>query len=151
MAIRKIVSGGQTGADRAAVARGIEHGGWCPRGRRAEDGIIPERYSLQQTPGRGYRQRTKWNVRDSDATLIITSTAELNGGSLFTQEYARKLNRPHLHVYPGNDWRERITFFLNTNLIRTLNVAGSRSSSAKNIEAFVREVLDEVLRSAEPC
>ena len=75
MLIHKIVSGGQTGVDRAApdwaIAHGIEHGGWCPAGRRAQDGEIPDMYSLQQTPGRNYRQRARWNVRDSDATLIV--------------------------------------------------------------------------------
>jgi hypothetical protein len=153
MAIHKVVSGGQTGVDRAAldwaIAQGIEHNGWCPAGRRAEDGVIPERYSLRQTPSRDYRQRTKWNVRDSDATLIITPSPELTGGSLFTQECARNLSRPYLHVSPCTMWRERIRTFLETNSIRILNVAGPRGSSAKNIETFVHEVLDEVLRNTE--
>ena len=75
MLIHKIVSGAQTGVDRAApdwaILHGIEHGGWCPAGQRAQDGEIPDMYSLQQTPGRNYRQRASWNVRDSDATLIV--------------------------------------------------------------------------------
>jgi hypothetical protein len=153
MVIHKIVSGGQTGADRAAldwaIAHGIEHSGWCPAGRRAEDGVIPERYSLRQTTRRDYRQRTRWNVRDSDATLIITPTPELAGGSLFTQECARNLSRPYLHVYPSSTWREWIRIFLQTNSIEVLNVAGPRGSSAKNMETFVHEVLDEVLNNAE--
>ncbi|PTR17016.1 putative molybdenum carrier protein [Nitrosospira sp. Nsp2] len=153
MAIHKVVSGGQTGTDRAAldwaIDNGIEHGGWCPAGRRAEDGEIPERYALRQTPGRNYRQRTKWNVRDSDGTLIITPTPELTSGSLWTQECARDLSRPYLHVYPCTSWREWIRTFLQTNSIRILNVAGSRGSSAKNIEAFVHEVLDEVFSNVE--
>ncbi|HEV7929186.1 MAG TPA: putative molybdenum carrier protein [Nitrosospira sp.] len=152
MVIHKIVSGGQTGADRAAldwaIARGIEHGGWCPAGRRAEDGAIPARYSLWQTPGRDYRQRTKWNVRDSDATLIITPSPELTSGSLFTQECARNLSRPYLHVHPCTMWRDWIRTFLGTNSIRVLNVAGPRGSSAKNMDTFVHEVLDEVLSNA---
>ena len=88
--IRKIISGGQTGVDRAALdwamKYGIQHGGWCPAGRRAEDGAIPERYSLQETPARQYQQRTRWNVRDSDATLIISLSTELTAGSLATEE-----------------------------------------------------------------
>ena len=151
MLIHKIVSGGQTGVDRAAldwaIAHGIEHGGWCPAGRRAEDGVIPDVYSLQQTPGRSYRQRTRWNVRDSDATLIITPGTELTGGSLFTQECARNLDRPYLHVYPSDEWREWIRTFLKTNPVRILNVAGPRNSSAKNLQPFVHEVLDEALRT----
>ena len=95
----KIISGGQTGADRAAldwaIQNNIVYGGWCPQGRRAEDGVIPHRYVLQETESKGYMQRTKWNVRDSDATLIITLAPELVGGSLFTFEYAKNLPRRH--------------------------------------------------------
>jgi hypothetical protein len=151
--IHKIVSGGQTGADRIAldwaIARGIEHGGWCPAARRAENGVIPERYSLRQTPSRDYRQRTEWNVRDSDATLIITPSQKLTGGSLFTQECARNLSRPYLHVYPDTMWREWVRVFVETNPIRVLNVAGPRDSSAKNMETFIHEVLDQMLHNAE--
>jgi predicted Rossmann-fold nucleotide-binding protein len=71
-----IISGGQTGADRAAldfaIEHGIPHGGWCPRGRIAEDGPIPLCYSLRETPSRRYAQRTEWNVRDSHATVVFT-------------------------------------------------------------------------------
>jgi hypothetical protein len=146
--IQKIVSGGQTGVDRAALdwalAHHIPHGGWCPAGRRAEDGVIPACYVLQETPGQNYQQRTKRNVRDSDGTLIITATKELTGGSLFTQEYANKINRPCLHVYPCKEWRERVNAFLKSNPIRILNVAGPRNSGAPGIERFVYEVLGEV-------
>jgi hypothetical protein len=99
--------------------------------------------------GRNYHQRTKCTVRDSDGTLIITPTPELTGGLLWTQECARDLSRPYLHVYPCTSWREWIRTFLQTNSIRILNVAGPRSSSAKNIEAFVHEVLDEVFSNAD--
>ena len=88
----RIISGGQTGADRAAldwaIARGIPYAGWCPRGRRAEDGRIPARYDLIQTPSHDYEQRTRWNVRDSDGTLIISRAAKLTGGSAYTARYA---------------------------------------------------------------
>ena len=80
----RIVSGGQTGADRAALdfarARGWPQGGWCPRGRRAEDGRLPTRYRLRETPSRGYRQRTEWNVRDSDGTVICSLARRLLDG-----------------------------------------------------------------------
>ena len=151
MPIHKIVSGGQTGVDRAAldwaITHGIEHGGWCPHWRRAEDGVIPDVYSLQQTPERNYHQRTRWNVRDSDATLLITPGKELTGGSLFTRECARNLDRPCLHIYPSSEWREWIRIFLETNPVRILNVAGPRNSSAKNLQPFVHEVLDEALKT----
>ena len=74
--VEKIVSGGQTGADRAgldfAIAHGIPHGGWCPKGRKAEDGTIPERYGLSETSRADYLQRTEANVRESDGTVIFT-------------------------------------------------------------------------------
>ena len=105
--IQRIISGGQTGADRAAldwaITHGIRHGGWCPAGRRAEDGAIPDRYCLQETPGRNYHQRTKWNVRDSDATLIITQAAELTGGSLLrTNGPERSIDRACMYIRPMN-------------------------------------------------
>ena len=73
--IAKLISGGQTGVDRAALdaalAAGLPIGGWCPKGRLAEDGVIPLRYPLQETPSQQYAQRTRWNVRDADGTLIL--------------------------------------------------------------------------------
>ncbi|HEX8874571.1 MAG TPA: putative molybdenum carrier protein [Nitrosospira sp.] len=146
--IQKIISGGQTGADRTAldwaIAHGIPHGGWCPAGRRAEDGVIPERYCLRETPARGYRQRTQWNVRDSDATLIISLSAELTGGSLATREWANQVNRACLHVYPCPEWRAGLHSFAETHPIQILNVAGPRLSGASGIGQFVIEVLDEI-------
>jgi hypothetical protein len=143
--IGKIVSGGQTGADRAALDWAIEHdiphGGWCPAGRRAEDGAIPARYRLQETQGRNYAQRTRWNVRDSDATLIISLSPELTGGSLATWQWAKKMERPCLHVYPRDGWRERMAAFFEAMPVQILNVAGPRSSGAPGIEQFVHEVL----------
>lgn len=145
--LEKIISGGQTGVDRAALDWAIRlsfpHGGWCPNGRRAEDGVIPMRYCLQETPSRHYQQRTKWNVRDSDATLIITPTADLSGGSKLTWEYARLCARPCVQVFPGDGWRDGLKEFLDLNAIRILNVAGSRASRASGIEEFVQDVLDE--------
>ncbi len=86
--VERMVSGGQTGADRAAldwaIEQGISHGGWCPQGRQAEDGPLPERHHLHETPKTDYLQRTEWNVRDSDGTVIISLAASLSGGSLST-------------------------------------------------------------------
>ena len=145
--IEKIISGGQTGADRAAldwaIKHGVPHGGWCPKGRRAEDGVIPEQYVLQETPQRRYQQRTRWNVRDADATLLVTLAKDLTGGSLVTYEYAKIIGKPCLHVFPGEKWPERLKAFLETNAVQILNVAGPRSSSAPGIEKFVSTVLDE--------
>lgn len=147
----KIISGGQTGVDRAAldwaIRNNISYGGWCPKGRRAEDGVIPQRYELQETQSMGYMQRTKWNVRDSDSTLIITQNSNLTGGSKFTHEYAIRIAKPCLHLYTDSNWREHIKVFLEMNSIKILNIAGPRASSAPEIEKYVNEVLDEVWRS----
>src|SRR5437762_548542 len=88
--VERIVSGGQTGADRAAldfaIEHGLKHGGWCPRGRRAEDGRIPSRYELEETQTISYVQRTEWNIRDSDCTAIFTLKAAPAGGSKKTAD-----------------------------------------------------------------
>ena len=146
--VEKIISGGQTGADRAAldwaIEHGISHGGWCPKGRRAEDGKIPETYCLEETPRYAYRQRTTWNIRDADATLILTMTGDLTGGTRFTCEHVKLVGKPHLHVIPGSDWQARVREFCDKYHIRVLNVAGPRSSSAPGIERFVYEVLNQI-------
>ena len=148
--VKKIVSGGQTGVDRAAldwaIAKGAPHGGWCPAGRIAEDGVIPQHYHLCETPTRHYRQRTRWNVRDSDATVLISSSEKLTGGSLATKEWAIRINRPHLHVYPSHEWRGPLHEFLEMHLVQVLNVAGPRHSTSAGLERFVYEVLDELDR-----
>lgn len=94
--VKKIVSGGQTGADRgaldAAIALAIPHGGWCPKGRRTEDGAIPSKYELTETPATNYQARTKRNVEESDGTVILTR-GPLEGGSLFTAEHAERVNK----------------------------------------------------------
>jgi hypothetical protein len=144
----KIISGGQTGADRAALDWAIKnqcsHGGWCPKGRAAEDGIIPERYHLEETPDSNYKQRSMWNVRDADATLIVTLERELTGGTLVTLQSAKVMNRPCLRVMPRDDWRENLKTFLKNQSIQILNVAGPRRSEAPGIEPFVYEVLDGI-------
>jgi hypothetical protein len=99
--VSKIVSGGQTGADRggldAAIELGIPHGGWCPKGRKAEDGAIPLTYDLTETGSADYRVRTEKNVLDSDATAIFTC-GELSGGSKLTADLAEKHGKPWIHI-----------------------------------------------------
>ncbi len=103
--IEKIISGSQTGADRAAldwaIEHGIPHGGWCPKGRLAEDCPIDARYQLQETPGSSYLQRTEWNVRDADGTVIFSITSGLSGGSKKTLDLAKKHNKPVLPSLAG--------------------------------------------------
>ena len=141
----KIVSGGQTGADRAAldwaIANNIPHGGWCPQGRRAEDGVIAERYQLDETPSGDYEQRTEWNVRDSDGTLIVSLLPELSSGSKRTLEIAQRLGKPCLHLHPGNATPTAIREFVERHAIRVLNVAGPRESGQPGIGKCVMELL----------
>ena len=129
----RIVSGGQTGVDRAALdtarALGLTLGGWCPRGRPAEDGVIPATYPLKETPTASYAERTEWNVRDSDGTLIVVRD-EPTGGTAQTIEFARRLGRPlYLVIVDRPVNREGFRRWLEEKGIRTLNVAGPREST----------------------
>ena len=145
---RKIVSGGQTGVDRAALdfalANGVRHGGWCPKGRHAEDGVLDEKYNLHETPRRDYRQRTRWNVRDSDGTLVIINL-ELSGGTRYTLEVARKLDKSVLVVEEGGCGKEKeVLEWLERNDVQVLNVAGPRASSEPEIYDMTLEFLQKV-------
>ncbi len=145
---RKIVSGGQTGVDRAALdfalANGIAHGGWCPKGGRAEDGRLPEKYNLKETPRRDYRQRTEWNVRDSDGTLIIINR-ELSGGTLYTLETARRMGKPVMvAVFADETVEGQVAEWLENNGIRVLNIAGPRTSSEPAIYDMTLEFLRKI-------
>lgn len=144
----KVISGGQTGADRggleAAIDLGLEHGGWCPRGRRAEDGAVPARFGLEETPTADYPERTGRNVVSSDATVVFTFGAA-RGGSELTLRLAREHRRPHLHVDLGKLGDEgasaRLREWLRAASVRVLNVAGSRESEAAGIGERVRRIV----------
>lgn len=128
----RVVSGGQTGADRAAldaaISLSLDHGGWCPRGRRAEDGEIQPRYQLTETNSAGYRDRTRRNVEDADGTLIFNK-GELQGGTLLTLRCAETAGRPCKVVDPDDeDSLDEVLLWITDNRIKTLNVAGPRAS-----------------------
>lgn len=146
----RIVSGGQTGADRAAlgwaIENGVPHGGWCPKGRRAEDGEIPGCYELRETESDTYEERTRLNVLDSDGTVIFSIAAELKGGSAVTEILAREAGRPVLHLSWARstvDAADQLQEFVEREGIRTLNVAGPRASGEADVGDFVRGVLSE--------
>lgn len=151
----KIVSGGQTGADQAgldwAIANKVPHGGWCPKGRKSEDGLIDTRYNLTETPRSSYLERTEWNVRDSDATLVFTVSEKLDGGSKRTAEFAQKLEKPFMHCYPRVH-PKYIARFLAKHQVKILNIAGKRESSAPGIAQGVADALTAALElpGAEP-
>lgn len=148
----KIVSGGQTGVDRAAldfaILNGIDHGGWCPSGRKAEDGPIPLRYDLRETRSADYDERTERNILDSDATLIFVRDPNLAGGTATTHELALRHERPMLVLCEGDGADacvERLNRFLNVFPVNTLNVAGPRESEAAGLGQFVEAVLGPAL------
>lgn len=145
----KIVSGGQTGVDRAALdvalALGLVVGGWCPRGRRALDGPLSNRYPLTETPSADYAQRTEWNVRDADATLILHRGA-LSGGTLFTAEQVQRYGRPLLALdLDENPEPLSVWTWMAGEGVRVLNVAGPREENAPGIYLQAKALLTLIL------
>lgn len=149
----RIVSGGQTGVDQAALdlamALGLEHGGWCPRGRLCESGRIHSRYQLRESHSPRYDVRTEQNVEDSDGTLILYHQ-KLNGGTALTLRMAQKYQRPFLMVDLAKESQlsqaaAGVRMWLLAHTIRTLNIAGPRESSCPGIHdrafSFLRVTL----------
>jgi len=138
--VSKIVSGGQTGADRAALDAAIDldipHGGWVPLGRKAEDGAVPEKYRVQEMETETYSERTEQNVIDSDGTLIL-SHGQLTGNSALTERLAKKHRRPCLHIdfNKANAFKaaQDINRWIQESGIKILNVAGPRASEDPKI------------------
>ena len=148
----RIVSGGQTGVDRAALdvamARGIPCGGWVPRGRRAEDGVIPRRYPMRETRGRAYSERTHLNVRDADGTLILTR-GRPTGGTALTAALAERQGKPYLLVnLEDAPDPTAINAWIAERGIRVLNVAGPRESICHGIYGQATSLLAMLLRKA---
>ena len=139
--------------DRAALDAAIEFnypiGGWCPKNRLAEDGEIPHSYPLMETPSQDYLQRTEWNVRDSQGTLII-AYANLSGGTAATKEFAIQYKRPVLivnlneepHIQEMKDWLE-------ANKIKILNIAGPRESTPPGIYQQAKVILELLFQSMQ--
>jgi hypothetical protein len=159
--IRKIVSGGQTGVDRAALDVALELdipcGGWCPMGRRAGDGVIPARYHLQETGSADYAERTRLNVLDSDATLIL-NRGELAGGTALTARLAGLNGKPCLVVQlDAAPDTGKVVEWLHGHGVHILNVAGPRETQQPGIHAqasgFLLKLLQQApaLRSRQPC
>lgn len=147
--LQKIVSGGQTGVDRAALDAAIElglpHGGWCPRGRLAEDGPIADSYDLRETESRKYHVRTRMNVQDSDGTLIV-HRGPLSGGTELTLRFTQLHARPVFRIDLNESFVPE-TFFrwLAERQIAVLNVAGPRESSCPGIAVAARQLLVRLL------
>ncbi len=146
--IIRIVSGGQTGVDRAALdfARdaNIPSGGWCPAGRIAEDGIISVRYPLQEIPQGGYHERTCMNVIDSDGTLIIYN-GTISGGTAETLQAAKENRKPFCLIdaasIPPDNAATELAAFIHRHDIKRLNIAGPRASQWSNAYTYTRALL----------
>ena len=119
-------------------------GGWCPKGRKAEDGPIDPKYSLKETPSASYIQRTEWNVRDSDATVLFSIEPTLTGGSKETVEFASAHKKPCLHLCAGDEAAaDKLKTFGEEHRVKTLNVAGPRASNEPGVGEFVVRTLEE--------
>lgn len=144
----QIISGGQTGADRggleAALELGIGHGGWCPKGRIAEDGVIPKRYKVHETESPRYDVRTKRNVREADGTVLFT-VGRPTGGDALTLRDAKFVGKPALHLDLGKltygDAAKQLRAWSAKEKIVVLNVAGSRESVAPGLQLVVQGIL----------
>jgi hypothetical protein len=152
----RIISGGQTGVDRAALdaalALGIDCGGWCPKGRRAEDGRIADHYPLQETESRDYARRTKANVQDSEGTLIILNDREatVSGGTRLTVKQAEKSDCALLVINVASDATAAVhaiqtVDWIIENQITVLNVAGPRESGSPGIYDAAYNLMTRIL------
>jgi len=128
-----------------ALELGVPAGGWCPKGRKAEDGSLASRYPLTETPSEQYRQRTEWNVRDSDGTLVLTRGAPAEG-TAYTIEAARKLGKPCLVLdLSGAPSQSAAQAWAEEHKVRVLNVAGPRESKCPGIYAQAAQFLRAIL------
>jgi hypothetical protein len=151
--IEKIISGGQTGADRAALdvatKLGIPHGGWIPKGRITEEGPLPEKYQMQEMPTESYAARTEQNVIDSDGTVIICR-GKPTGGSDYTREMVLKHKKHLLHMdlnlTTSFDAASLVSSWIKIHQIKTLNVAGPRATKDPNVYIDVFRILEWALK-----
>lgn len=153
--IEKIISGGQTGVDRAALDAAIKlnipHGGWCPKGRLAElETTIPKKYLLKETATSDFSERTKLNIQDSDGTLIFVPSlplpASINDGTKLTEQEALARKKPHLIIDLSKEINiHLITEWIKTQEIKILNIAGPRESLSPGIYQKTLEVLTTLL------
>ncbi len=155
----RIISGGQTGVDRGALdfalQRGLECGGWCPPGRQSESGSIPDRYPLKEVEVPDYDERTRRNILESDATLILTAGGRMERGTRLTLQWAEEYGKPFHHLdvkeiaEPEENLLSRAGAWLSSGDIRILNVAGNRESTSPGIGELTIRVLERLFKMAE--
>jgi hypothetical protein len=154
--LEKIISGGQTGADQAAldsaIKFNIKHGGWVPKGRKTEHGILSARYKMDEMKTANYPARTRQNIIDSDATLIIAG-GKLTGGSLLTKNLAKEMDKPYCHIdfILMDDFEAAMIAhsFIVDNEVEILNIAGPRISSDPVIYDGTRTIVEAMIYMIE--
>jgi predicted Rossmann-fold nucleotide-binding protein len=151
--LQMLISGGQTGVDRAALDFALEHeihcSGWCPMGRKAEDGEIPERYPLKQTNSRLYQHRTRLNVKDSDATLVINNKTGSRGTAL-TIKTAQLYYKPVILIEDTSQKSlKKLLSWLKKYNPRVLNIAGPRGSESSEVYRLATEILTKTIKKSK--
>jgi hypothetical protein len=152
------ISGGQSGTDRAsldfAIAKHLSHGGWCAKGRLAEDGALDAKYQLRETPLEGTMQRSEWNVRDAEAVVVFTMGSNPMSDSIDAMKFAKMQKKPVLHLHHGvSGVPEKLVGFLNKHGVRRVNVVGSRETEEQGIYEWVAKMLGktyDLVMSTEP-
>lgn len=146
----KIISGGQTGADRAAldwaIHNNIPHGGWCPAGRKAEDGVIPPIYNLKETESPDYPPRTKKNLMEADATVVFTLNGKFDRGTALTVRLLNQFRKPYIvitNLEGEENAARKLDEFLQKTSPKILNIAGPRQSFQKEVYNFTVKVLNK--------
>ena len=148
------ISGGHTGADRAALDFAINyetpHGGWCPKNRTALDGPLDPKYKLKETPSEDYLERIEWNVRDSDATVIFSFADKPSLSSKKTVTVARKIKKPFIHLHRGIlGASEKLIAFIDKHYVRRLNITGSSEAEEPGLYDWVTQLLERTKTTME--
>jgi len=146
--IGSIISGGQAGAQRAAldfaILHSIPHGGWCGKGRVALDGPLPEKYQLKETPTDSFLERTEYNVTTADATVVFTFAPKATEGSQKALTISKKMKKPSIHLHKGIlAVSEKLATFIEKHHVRRLNVAGSRETKEPGMYDWVTDTLEK--------
>lgn len=149
-----IINSAMSGVERAALDWALESGlaqdGWCPHGRHADDAIIPRRYDLKETPLTKYSQALEWNIRDSQATLVLTLLPHLNGRIRRTFELAKQYRRPVLHLHktlPLKELVEMLADLVDENQVETLHITGSTETEEFGADEFLRALFEKYAES----
>ena len=148
MSLTEIISSGQTGAERAALhvamRYDLPYSGWCPKGRMAEDGLLADRYKLNETPGASKLTHIGWNVKESEGTVMFTLASQLTRSCKEAALFAETLGKPWIHIAQSAEWNATATLqkFVEESKITRLNVTGSWKSMEPGIYRWVYDIME---------